>query len=426
MNYLEIFDDIVSIAHNDYSGYIDKKGWDNPEPFREKIISLGEAGGLDVHVLKEIADDYLLDFKDDHMHFILTASNNTKVYDNGFKARRYEDKLYVTYVGKETRLKKGMMIISLDDIPVKELSKKYKRQLQIIGTHPEREKWEPVILKHNKCMIEDKSGNIFEMELNKYERESYTPEYSIKELDKGILLIKLTDFNDDDAINGLIEDNHKALNESKNVIIDVRLNRGGSDSAYMKLLDYIFPNELDINELETGAMQLNMTERNYKLRVEWFKRFLSQVDNSDTKRFIEVFIREMDKHKNQGLVEVDLDDAITEGKIHGRTKPVNIVILEDVYCGSSGDAFVQLAGMSGKVTLMGRSSAGITDYSNIAIQEYGKEMQLWYPTSRISSIDEGKGLNGIGVVPKIYIPWTPEHIEKDVDIEKAIEYLLSK
>jgi C-terminal processing protease CtpA/Prc len=319
-----------------------------------------------------------------------------------------------------------MAILSLDDIPVRELGDKYKRHLKINGVHPEREKWESVIMKHSRCMAEDKSGNVFEMELCKYEREDYIPEYSIRELDNGILLVRLTDFNDDDAINRLIEENSKALAESRNVIIDVRFNKGGSDSAYMKLLDYIFPEEISINELDTGSMQLNMTERNYRLRIEGFEGFLSQDKDPDTKKFIEAFIREMNKYKNQGFVEIDLSDAVNEGKIHGRKKPENIVVLEDVFCGSSGDAFVQIAGMSEKVTLMGRGTAGITDYSNLAVQEYDGGMQLWYPTSRITAIDEGRGLTGTGVVPDIYIPCTPEHITRDIDMEQAVGFLLNK
>ncbi len=426
MNYLEIFDEIVSIVHTDYSGCIDKRGWDNPELSRKKIMELEKEGKLDSYIFKEIVDDYLLDFKDGHMFFNLVSNDAQKIYDNGFECRRYGDKLYITHVGMETKLKKGMAIIELDGVLINELGEKYRRMVQIRGSHPERERWEPVILKCSKCKVEDKVGNIFEMPLRKYEREKYIPEYSLKKLDSGILLMILTDFNDDDAINKLIEDNKDLLETSKNLVIDVRHNRGGSDSAFFKLLEYIFTGDVDLNKLDEGAMQINMTERNYKLRVDSFKEQLNLINDPFTKNFLNVFIREMDKHRNEGLVEVDLSDAIPELLIKGRKNPENIVVLGDVYCGSSGDAFVENVKKSDKVTIMGRGTAGITDYSNLAIQEWDNTFQLLYPTSRNSAIDEGKGLTGVGVVPEIYIPWTPEHIERDIDMERAVEFLLNK
>lgn len=423
MNYIDIFYDIVSITHKDYSGCLDKKGWDNPQSFREKIVTLSETGELDDVKFRDIVEDYLLDFRDDHMHFRLMTNNERVDYDNGFKIRRYEDKLYVTYVGKENRIPKGIAITSLDGISIKELGEKYRRQLQVLGTHPEREPWENVILKHKKCNLEDKLGNELEIELKRFEKEKYVPEYSIKELQNGILLMKLTDFNDDDKINKLIEDNKAVLSNSKNLIIDVRFNRGGSDSAYLKLSEYLFKEEIDLNELDDGEMLFNMTERNYKLRMEQFNSYLGIVEDLETRRFLEIFIKEMNKYRDKGFVKLDLSDAISESKIYGKANPENIVVLEDVYCKSSGDAFVSLAGKSEKVTLMGRGSAGITDYSNLASQPYGEGMQFNYPTSRMSSIDEGRGLTGVGVAPKVYIPWTPEHIDRDIDLLKAVEFL---
>jgi hypothetical protein len=63
---------------------------------------------------------------------------------------------------------------------------------------------------------------------------------------------------------------------------------------------------------------------------------------------------------------------------------------------------------------------GITDYSNVATKNWDDQFELWYPTSRISKIDRGEGLTGVGVLPDIYIPWTPEHIFEDVDLKMAL------
>jgi C-terminal processing protease CtpA/Prc len=424
MNYLEIFCDIVSILHEDYSGCLDKKGWDNPLLYQEKIKELQDNEGLTPEIFHQLVNEYLLDFKDGHMFFRLISQGTPKAYDNGFKCRRYEDKLYITYCGKETRLKKGMAITALEGIPVTELVKKHHRQLHLLGEHYEREKWEPVILKYKSCTVEEKNGHTFEIDLNKYEREMPKPEYSLKGLPGNVQLMTLSDFNNGDAINRLIDENKKQLEECRALIIDVRVNGGGSDSSYYKLLDYIFPKETSYKELDDGTVMLiNMTERNYRLRMKLFNDFLSNVKDQGTIDFLNSFIREFKKNRNNGFVEIKLWEDDTEAYIKGRSNPKMVVVLSDVYCGSSGDAFVETAVKSEKVTFMGRATAGITDYSNLSIQEYENTFQLCYPTSRISSIDSGKGLSWVGVQPHVHIPWTPEHIDEDVDLKKALELI---
>ncbi|HDR5712239.1 TPA: peptidase, partial [Bacillus anthracis] len=109
--------------------------------------------------------------------------------------------------------------------------------------------------------------------------------------------------------------------------------------------------------------------------------------------------------------------------IHGRKSPSRVVILTDVTCGSSGDSFVEVAKKSLKVKVIGRPTAGLNDYSNLAVMEWADTFALYYPTSRLSIIDKGEGMSGIGIQPHIHIPWTPEHIQEDVDLNLALQLL---
>jgi hypothetical protein len=58
---------------------------------------------------------------------------------------------------------------------------------------------------------------------------------------------------------------------------------------------------------------------------------------------------------------------------------------------------------------------GITDYSNCVYKDFG-DFRFFYPISKIMK----NHINGIGVNVDIYIPWTPEHLIKDVDLEKVL------
>lgn len=63
---------------------------------------------------------------------------------------------------------------------------------------------------------------------------------------------------------------------------------------------------------------------------------------------------------------------------------------------------------------------GILDYSNCIFKQYDSYMLL-YPTSRLVYKEDGAGMMGKGLPVDVYIPWTPEHLERDVMLEKALE-----
>lgn len=141
--YIDIFDEIVDIMRNDYAGCIDKKGWDTPNKYRERIYKLEQQGQLNDYQFVNIVYDYLLDFQDPHLFFISTEDNSEANKDIGFKVRRFKNDLYVVDVSSEDRIRKGDKIVSLDGSSMTELDSLYKREL--MGKPPERQKWEKIM-----------------------------------------------------------------------------------------------------------------------------------------------------------------------------------------------------------------------------------------------------------------------------------------
>ena len=97
-------------------------------------------------------------------------------------------------------------------------------------------------------------------------------------------------------------------------------------------------------------------------------------------------------------------------------------LLTDDRCASAGDSLSAELRCSPKVTVVGRPTAGANDYSNCCVQRYG-DFSLQYPMSRSLLIDRGEGKLHRGEPVDVYIPWTPEHIERDVDLERVREML---
>ena len=165
-------------------------------------------------------------------------STNQPLNSVGFQVKRYEDRLYITSTSQEIRVKKGQSILALDNMKVPELLIKYKKYLNE-NTY-EREKWDYVLLKSSNCTLIDENGVTKTITLQKYKQSEYTPIYSLKQYNKYTLLITLTDFANIEAINKLLDSHKNELNSFPNLIIDVRLNRGGSDDAFFNLLPYLF------------------------------------------------------------------------------------------------------------------------------------------------------------------------------------------
>lgn len=97
-----------------------------------------------------------------------------------------------------------------------------------------------------------------------------------------------------------------------------------------------------------------------------------------------------------------------------------IIVLTDCFCGSAGDFFVYLCKQSPKITVMGRPTMGVNDYSNLTEVAWNNQFKLMYPTSRLDQLDDREKSTERGIQPDIYIPWTPEHIHNDVDLAEAI------
>lgn len=410
MVYFQIFDEIVNIMGNDYSGCRIKKDWGKPEHYRQIVKKTYEAGELNRKRFKEIVDDYLLDFMDHHVVFRDSRLKET-AGSIGFKVRRFEDILYVISTDQEKNIKIGTQITELDNMPVKAAAEKFQREL--LNQPNERQLWENIIIKCKSLTVidENKTNKFY---INRYPDKKKESKYECKKVNDNTILLTYNDFIDYQQSQELLAKHGEGISSSKNLIIDVRQNSGGYDMVFLNLLDYIFPENFSITD-KYGALT-NITERNYNNRMEMLSEFLKQnPDNEVLKKYID----ELTINKNKGFTALEMDNSTYVVK--GTREAKNVIVLTDRYCGSSGDNFAIIASHSPWVKLMGRPTYGVIDYSNVAEQKFKDGFSLFYPTSVYEGAMHGTGYDNIGVKPDIYIPWSPEHIEKDIDLEYAIE-----
>ncbi|MFD1739617.1 S41 family peptidase [Bacillus salitolerans] len=414
MGLLHLFDTIVEIMHHDYAGHKDKEGWDRPDYFRGKLEELDKNDQLTRNRFEQIVGDYLLDFQDEHnvLRSILDEAPPTSV---GFRVRHYEEYLFVDRVDQESRIQLGTIITEIDKVRINVIADEMRRYLK--STVPEREWWESILLEAKTITIE-KDGTKTLVELSHYDNPRQPSNYVVEEKE-GTLLFRFNDFIDLNQMKSLLETHKDQLNSTYNWIIDVRECRGGSDSVYHLLLDGIFqPNPTLTHD---GMLHL-CTERNYHNRMTTFKKFNNILESPDL--FIAAFMIQMDVNRGKGFVQFDFSEFNEDNPIKGSELPKRVILVIDKFCGSSGEQFVLDAKQSTKVTVIGRPTKGVLDYSNQAVEIFKHEgYEFVYATSRSNRIDRNEGIDFNGINPDIYIKWTPEHLRKDVDVEYALQLI---
>lgn len=411
-----ILEEIIDIMQNDYAGWQDKQGWDHPEKYLQQVDQLEEEGKLDAAAFSKVVENYLRDFKDKHIFFTNQSSSTLPPTEVGFKVRRFEDSLYVTHVTQSKRFQLGDRIDSLDGLTIPELTEKHAHLFN--EPHPERDDWNLVTKLYHTADVLQSDGTVQTTTIETYPKQPHASIYQVK-MEGTTAILTMTDFLNPDAIVAMVEENKADLESAENWIIDVRINYGGSDSSYFPLLSYIMPEEgVDLASGDE-KMLINCTEASAKRELANLREQLAQTEDESARHFLHVFEREWSKNAGKGFVEFDFSDIMPDLFIKGSALPKQVIVLSDYTCGSSGESFVENCKKSSKVTVLGRATMGLNDYANLAEVAWPEGFEFGYPTSRLSRIDANNGMTGIGILPDVYIPWTPEHLQRDVEMEKA-------
>ena len=414
MTKLEIFDDVVSIMQNDSSTCKDKQGGE-VSYYRAQI-----ADDMDDEKFLFVMRSYLATYGlTGHLVFYRTEGRGSVSFD----VRRYQDALYVDNVAENSLLRVGDRIVEVDGIPVKEFAEKHAEFLYNETEERQAPHWTPLLSFFREVTVEGENGVRKHIPITLDARWKQEEPYVCRKLRDDVVYLQLADFANEVQIQKLYQANEELLSGTPYLVIDVRRNGGGTDSAYFPLLKYCLPEGKSLEDvgLKEQGMEVNYTERNVKERLKFYAEYKEQTElPEETLALIDSMEAEAKEHCGEGFVR-SLDDFTIPIKGEAAA-PKHVYILTDCYCASTGDAFVENVSISPKVTVVGRSTMGILDYSNLNMITYGS-YGFAYPTSRRTELDEGIHMMGRGVPVQVHVPWTPEHLTRDVDLEKVYELI---
>lgn len=409
MTYNEIFKKIVEIMRED-SATCKDYGTANFQEYERQI-----SDDMDRKDYLHLVQEYLATFCVE-MHLCFTDFSLEKI---GFAVMRQDDVLYVIKANEDTGLVPVDKIIAINGFSIKEILQREK--IFFMGETEEREGkiWSSVLKFYNTLTVIHPDDSKEEISIIHNSKKTKTESYFYKEYDD-TLYLKFEDFADLNAINQLFRKCKNILQDCNKLIVDVRENGGGADSAFVPLLEYCFPEGKFVTDYYKPEypIEINYSIRNCKDRIENLKNYLAGDVPEEMAAMLNTMIANNTENMGKGFLD---DDDVFASGIVGKKGPKNVLIITDERCGSSGDAFAEIMSYSPKVTLVGRPTMGITDYSNCSIVSFD-DFIFVYPTSRDKRIDYGKGLAQKGVPVDYYIPWSSENIGKDVELDYCLNY----
>ncbi len=221
----------------------------------------------------------------------------------------------------------------------------------------------------------------------------------LKPLNKQSTLLYLPSFIPDlqNEIEDLIESNVKLLSHSRNLIIDVRNNGGGSTQCFQKLLPYLYTNPMS---------WVGWDFRSSKANISMFRQWGAFEPDNDTAEAKKAAKAALQKAK-AGIGElIDLYPEESNEVVLPETLkyPRQIAVLMNGRCASATEAFLLMARQSRKTKLFGLRSKGSFDISNMnRIVSPCKRIELHFAMTINKNLEQ-TSIDGIGIMPDFLIP----------------------
>jgi hypothetical protein len=241
----------------------------------------------------------------------------------------------------------------------------------------------------------------------------------LKVLSEKTLLLTLPDFEatvgqDLEAMNAK---QHDVLASHPNWIIDVRDNQGGFDDSYAPLLRWLMAD--DFTEVQVAYL---VTAHNIQAQRELCAAFPT---DTECPKVLGPIADRMSKAKTGEYVPESENGPLVfrrADRIEPH-RPARVAVLIDHDCISSCEQFLLTVRQSFSVKLIGRHTYGMIDVSNVRpwTMPSGKHV-LEYATTRSFRIP-AMPVDGIGVMPDIYLPLGDGPNAKDDEVMRVENWL---
>ena len=258
--------------------------------------------------------------------------------------------------------------------------------------------------------------------------------------------LRIDSFADEEKVSALIGAHEEDLKKSSRLILDLRRTEAeGEAESYLPLLPYLIDASVSGEELfPARTIFTSYTKQNAKRRIAQLEAVkeaaLGQEDSEEVISYADQLIEETREkagivqalrktkeklHERKQFNEIEeIEESPLEGVwIEKKAGPSQVLILTDVSCRLAGEALANAVRGQKRVSLIGRPTAGMLDYTNRITIDYDDiQARFSYPISRTKEAREQKGFAFQGVPVDVYLPFTREECTKDLILEAALHF----
>ena len=418
------------------------------------------------------ARKYLAEYRDPNLGVYPPESLANLERGRGFDVRRFGDSLYVTRLKGETRLKVGDEIVRLgsrtvaqeaylgrfwlhDDLARPEGEAAEATGAAEAGRVHEREQWDLALASAPSVTLA--SGDTIELRWYPEPGAGCAEDATAAECassaglvgfagdpEAHVLRVRFSDLDDPECLDGLLEaleDADEGGARIDGLVLDLRECGGEDFTALPELLCLCIDAKADLDELLTREVRTNYSTHNCERRASEL-RYLAQLEAEEAP--------ETAVPATLGDLEAE---AVTVEQMSG-TRPVEtfgapdelgepphvveprgsfpVAILTDTRTTGVAEHLAacvkRLAGgPRGRCTLVGRPTAGSTVTENLCSLDIGDGFVFVYPISALESAAQDPRFSmGAGIEPHVYVPWTPESLTRDADLDAALAVLAER
>jgi hypothetical protein len=223
-----------------------------------------------------------------------------------------------------------------------------------------------------------------------------------------ILTMPSFDFEYKTEIDSILEKNNHLLSKTKYLIVDLKVNYGGTTRTYESFIKWLYTNPIWI---ESGLYY--SSPENIRMLKEGRSDSGTTAWSSEQK-----LIDEMGKKPNSLVMDSGFylrQDSIYE-------YPKKILVLVGNRCVSAGELFLITAKQSKKVVLLGENSYGSIDRSDVTFPEHlCSNLRFSIPIALRKQEYYKHKIDNIGIPPDIRIPENADWIQFALDYIKKVK-----
>jgi Peptidase family S41 len=231
-----------------------------------------------------------------------------------------------------------------------------------------------------------------------YTQFDYTPEFKQVNKEWSVIKIPRSDLKTKKSVDSLVYLNKGIIEESENLIIDIRNNTGGTWRVYDSLYKYIYTNIIMSNaSLYKCTEGLINDQRTYLKEEENSPTLLSASFYRKEKALLDSFV------KNYGKMYFEKEDTVAFYNT-AYTYPKHIYILSNVKCVSASEMFLEFCKQSKKVKTYGEKTFGGADYVQaISYKTKNELFELSLPSVKCIYNEDKRMIDFNGIKPSVEI-----------------------